>query len=495
MIPYAILSGQLQSDTLDKRSGMIRILELSPESFTFRLDNAIPMERIEKVQSVVLHFYSFAGNTYKELTLQEFQVAVVEQQPFWNLYQITTKDVQFRGCALDLSREYTRYIRLKLEEEDATVSSKMVGYPEEVEQWKDTKQGAGIANGNGIRNENGIGNKTGIENRDGIKRLCDKKEEGQVQEPDTDWNRETYQLAIGLDNRQLQEAYLRYPLEEFQKRYWQEHGLTGHPLAKQPVTHCYIGNQFCPLLFPEETVLFSLLEKMAQEQVEPVLVFSYMEESSIPQVRQILEGVADWCLGKWEEKKRSGRKCDRIELLLNDWGMMALVQEVGRKKGVDCFSSSLGVLLNKRRKDTRLLYKNGASQYIKRLWENSCNEKNYATWLREHWGIERIEYESCGYPVRVQEELDGSLHIPYYQMNTSNRCTLYAACRYGARGHQNVIKSCPGYCSRQEFQYPEGLHLKGRYNSIFGYEETSLLMGERVQEMLKQKIDRIVVTL
>lgn len=455
MIPYAILSGQLQSDTLDKRSGMIRILELSPESFTFRMDNTIPIERIEKVQSVVLHFYSFAGNNYKELTLQEFQVAVVEQQPFWNLYQIITKDVQFRGCAMDLSREYTRYIRLKLEEEDATVSSKLVGYPEEVEQWKDTEQGTGIANRNGI----------------------------------------AYQLAIGLDNRQLQEAYLRYPMEEFQKWYWQEHGLTGHPLAKQPVTHFYIGNQFCPLLFPEENVLFSLLEKMEQEQVVPVLVFSYMEESSIPQVRQILEGVADWWLGKRKEKKRSGRKCDRIELILNDWGMMALVQEVGRKKDMDCFSSSLGVLLNKRRKDTRLPYKNGASQYIKRLWENSCNEKNYATWLREHWGIERIEYESCGYPVRVQEELDGSLHIPYYQMNTSNRCTLYAACRYGDRGHQTVIKSCPGYCSRQEFQYPEGLHLKGRYNSIFGYDETSLLMGERVQEMLKQKIDRIVVTL
>ncbi len=477
MIPYAILSGQLQSDTLDKRSSMIRILELSPESFTFRLDNTIPTERIEKVQSVVLHFYSFARNTYRELTLQEFQVAVVEQQPFWNLYQITTQNVQFRGCALDLSKEYTRYIRLKLEEEDATVSSKLVGYPEEVEQWKATEQGTGIAN------------------RNGIKKPCDKAEEGQVQEPDSGWSNERYQLAIGLDNRQLQEAYLRYPLEEFQKRYWQEHGLIGHPLAKQPVTHFYIGSQFCPLLFPEETVLFSLLGKMKQEQVEPVLVFSYMEEGSIPQVRQILEGVADWWLGKRKEKKRSGRKCDRIELILNDWGMMALVQEVGREKEVDCFTGSLGVLLNKRRKDTRLPYKNGASQYIQRLWENSCNEKNYAAWLREHWGIERIEYESCGYPVRVQEELGGSLHIPYYQMNTSNRCTLYAACRYGNRGHQTVIKSCPGYCSRQEFQYPEGLHLKGRYNSIFGYDETSLLMGERVRGMLKQKIDRIVVTL
>ena len=48
-----------------------------------------------------------------------------------------------------------------------------------------------------------------------------------------------------------------------------------------------------------------------------------------------------------------------------------------------------------------------------------------------------------------------SLHIPFYQTNTSQYCPLGAVCETGERGRQKLAKKCPGYCTEYALLYPE----------------------------------------
>ena len=92
--------------------------------------------------------------------------------------------------------------------------------------------------------------------------------------------------------------------------------------------------------------------------------------------------------------------------------------------------AELGVLLNKRRKDVRLPYKHGIGNHVDSLAENNLNCGFYQDYLKNTFDIQRFEFESCGYKVTIP---DGhhSLHLPFFQTNTSQYCTLYAVCRYG----------------------------------------------------------------
>ena len=86
-----------------------------------------------------------------------------------------------------------------------------------------------------------------------------------------------------------------------------------------------------------------------------------------------------------------------------------------------------------------------------------------------------------------------SLHLPFFQTNTSQYCTLYAVCRYGDRGKQKLPENCPNYCDKKVFLYPKHLKMVGRYNSLFGYDEKILWDEKQLRDYLEQGIDRIVV--
>ncbi|MFQ8776686.1 MAG: hypothetical protein ACLR78_03355 [Roseburia sp.] len=73
----------------------------------------------------------------------------------------------------------------------------------------------------------------------------------------------------------------------------------------------------------------------------------------------------------------------------------------------------------------------------------------HRTYLRDTFGIRRYEWESCGYRQQFPEGKN-SIHVPFYQTNTSQYCTLYAACKNGERGKQELPESCPGYCREEE---------------------------------------------
>ena len=70
-------------------------------------------------------------------------------------------------------------------------------------------------------------------------------------------------------------------METFAEKYWKKWGLQEHPIAKKPVERVYIGNTFCPHLFPENDILHAMLEKAKIEgNFKLTLTFSLDQRES-----------------------------------------------------------------------------------------------------------------------------------------------------------------------------------------------------------------------
>ena len=256
-----------------------------------------------------------------------------------------------------------------------------------------------------------------------------------------------------------------------------------------------------------------MLEKAFENKLAVTIAFTYVRDNLLEETEELLQELEVWCqsrekeAGKEQEvyfpakkeqiitenlrnpinqkKKESETKYD-LEIIVNDWAMPILLQGKPHLKPV------LGVLLNKRRKDVRLPYKHGIGNHVDSLAENNLNCGFYQDYLKNTFDIQRFEFESCGYKVTIP---DGhhSLHLPFFQTNTSQYCTLYAVCRYGDRGKQELPENCPNYCDKKVFLYPKHLKMVGRYNSLFGYDEKILWDEKQLRDYLEQGIDRIVV--
>ena len=203
-----------------------------------------------------------------------------------------------------------------------------------------------------------------------------------------------------------------------------------------------------------------------------------MLEENLSETQQRLQRLAEWC----------ERKDKTVELVVNDWGTAHLAAQF------PVFSLCLGVLLNKRKKDPRMAYKLGDRTLFE---QNSVHAAFYRDYLKDEFRMERYEWESCGDTSTGKfPKGKNSLHLPFYQTNTSQYCPMYAACTKGSRGAQVPIRECPEFCERQAFLYPEHLRMVGRYNSLFGVVLTVLQEPEAMGKMYGLcEMDRIVVNL
>ena len=468
MIPFAILSGKLIRSGCEDQE--IRILELSPDSFTFRLpriyekQEAAPLTSAmdpcclsPQPESVILHFYDFGSASYREMTLGGFTLTRERTRRFYEEYRLTIDDAGYRGAVKHLTTEYLRYIRLKSEEDDAALSRELSGYPASAEENYpesfDVQKKRWFAPWDrDSENRNNTGGSWSAAALDSC------------------------ELALSLDRPDVWNRYLELPPDTFVREFWKRNHLESHPVAREKITCLYIGNQFCHMLFPSDALLFRLLDKTCRDGLKAVLAFSYVQENRMEDVSMLLKKLADWC--------RGGRE---LELVVNDWGMLSMIREAG----YSCFSLTLGLLLQKRRKDVRLGYKRGFDRYGGDLQETSLQAGFYPDYLKDRFHVKRISYESCGYPIKITPG-KASLHFPFYQMNTSQYCTLYAGCKNGDRGKQCQITECPEYCRDRVFLYPEFLNMIGRYNSLFGYDTDILTDGDRLSALLHQGVDRIV---
>lgn len=426
----------------------VRIVELGYEGFVFRTP-----ERLQGIELIRLHFLAFTKSKYQsvqiDLNQMDLKKIECEEEAFYVLYTIPVEQTDYLACVKEIIGNYSRYISLKLSEDDSGLSEELTGYPavedekyaqdfqKQKEKWfsrVDTKQ---------------------------------YKIEGE------------YELALSLDTKTGYQQYLSQGIVKFQAQRLTENYLDGHPLCQKPVKRLYIGNQFCHNLLPDKEKYIKLMEKAREEQLGITLVFTYLRDEYVEETRELLELIYQWC----KEKQQV------IEVVVNDWGMMELLNDMHPYMNL-----SLGILLNKRRKDPRYAYKLGIEENKDKLSENYLNDKEFHEILREKWNVTRFEYETGPLLIRIPEG-HHSLHFPYYQTNTSQYCTLYATCQYGDRGNQRLVRNCPYYCEEKVFLYPEHLKMVGRFNSLFGFQTSVFADSKKISGYLNQGIDRLVLTL
>lgn len=225
--------------------------------------------------------------------------------------------------------------------------------------------------------------------------------------------------ALELDRPEWYETYLKESLSVL----WQITGRKTTLPARFTQNACpdriYLGNQFCRLLFPKKEILFALLEKARSERLGVTVSFACQPEVSLKEAEQLLESLRSWC-----------QKNGSIEIVVNDWGMAQLAGRYPEQ-----FELCMGTLLNKRKKDPRLSYLKSRlpDKDTGLLAENSLNADFYQKALEKSLGFVRYEWESCGYPQKFPEGKN-SLHLPFYQTNTSQYCTLLCAVQRAQQG-------------------------------------------------------------
>ena len=459
MIPFGLLSGFMDSKE-------IRITELGENGFRFRLAEECP-----EPERFLICFYDMKKAGYRKVEIRKFEMNAVagtsaaeewcvqeNDGSFFREYSVRVEQKDYMEEVQRLAGEYNRYIRLKLEGDDGELAKALTGYPAELDEvhCESLEEQRKLWFG---------------ENSSSIRQNPDADQS--VEESFLD--KET-EFALELNNTSLYEEYLRQLLKDFLASYWQKNYLTHSWLAGRTPERFYIGNQFCHNLFPTEEQLFSIMDKMRSEGLEITLAFSYIREFMLPSVGKLLEKVDNWCCIHGMN----------VEIVVNDW---AVAEMLHGKTSHLC--PVFGTLLNKRKKDPRMKYKSGD---ISLFQQNSLNAEFYRDFLAEEFHIHRYEWESCGYP---QEFPPGknSLHLPFYQTNTSQYCPLYALCTTGDRGTQQLAEHCPKFCEKYALLYPEHLHMMGRYNSRFGVDKTCLESPEMWKKIKGIKPDRIVVNL
>lgn len=411
----------------------VQIQKVSREGFIFRTAEELP-----GVDTFSLNFYDLNQAAYQNVDLSQgaFRIETAKKKPYWQEYRVFVKDLTYKEEIQKLVLGYGRYIRLKLEEDDGELTQVMTGYP----AWKDEIYSESLEE----QKEKWFA---------GEKKTLEAEEHRKAEQ--TRKMRKTLEMALELDRPELYDAYLSKGIRNFIKEYWRQNGLENCAAAKRLPERLYFGNQFCHLLFPEEPVLLSMMEQAYQEDLKITLSFSYVRDYLLEETAELLKKLDAWCLG---------RNC-QIEVVVNDWGMADILQ-----KETSHLVPVLGILLNKRKKDPRMPWKKGN---LKLLERNSLNAEFYRTYLKQEFGIERYEWETCGYP---QDFPDGKhfVHLPFYQTNTSQYCTLAAGCQRGDRGKQKLLTKCPFYCQEKVYLYPDHLQMTGRYNSLFALDRESL---------------------
>ncbi len=475
MLPFGLIAGFAGEKE-------IRIIELAENGFTFRT-----AEKIADPELFRVCFYHYPKLEYEQVELHSYTLECSGKYEFYNEYTLymdnmddneNTEFIEYRKQVQCLLGWYDRYIQMKLLGDSEELASSMTAYPE---------------NGDVVTARSFEEQKKvwflGKENRGGEKEA--EVEEKTVQEEKTKLGAglksgqesQVFEYALELDNPWLYEEYLAQDLATFMENYWKRNHLSGYWFSDCRPQRLYIGNSFCHLLFPKEDQLFWLLEKAKKDGLQVTLPFSYIREFMLENTGQLIEKLEKWC----EENKVT------LEIQVNDWAMAEML------KSKSALIPVLGALLNKRKKDPRLHYKTKTMEQMETdadrfLSENNLNADFYREYLEKEYGIARYEWESCGYDMAFPVGKN-SLHLPFYQTNTSQYCTLHAKCTTGERGKQKLVKQCPGFCKDYAFLYPDHLKMVGRYNSLFALDDRISEVKEMLKKWKAAGADRLVVNL
>lgn len=437
MIPYGLLAGIVDGQE-------VRITQLGENGFQFRM-----ADKKENIREIRLQFFMEHEHCYREIQILGDQIQSVEEKSFFTEYTVWTEVNEYQQCVQQLLSDYWNYITLKMTETDGEVAAAYTDYPVHLDEEY-------------------------AESLEAQKEEWFREAAGKVKEQELS---DRVEMALELDTPQLYQEWLQKSTEEYEKEYWETRGLQFHPLAKKKIERLYIGNTFCPHLCPQKEMLAEMLKKAKREQRTVTLTFPWIKEGQI-------EGVMD-CLEFLEAQEEYLPD----EMVINDWGTLHLLEK-WKQKTKASVSINLGTLLSRPKKDNRLRYLNADTAYFR---ETGLNSGFYREYLEKHQ-IRRYELEVCGHDLVIPKGRH-SLHLPFFQTNTAQFCTLYAKVVSGDRGRQQAIEQCPQYCRELAFLYPKHLEMFGQYNTLFGFDRKSLEEMEYLNQYIRQGIDRIVINL
>lgn len=276
MLPYGLLSAVMQESPGNRKE--IQITEMAEEGFCFRTARAICSP-----QKLEVCFYDMERAEYGTVVITEFEICREKEEDFFTQFLVWTEQEEYRRQVQKLVRQYSKYIRLKLED-DGELESELTGYPSEFDgehcssleeqrqYWFAEKAGRAEINMEIL---------------------------------------EHTEFAIELDCPERYTAYLQKSLPEFYHDYLRKNHLQGSGLEARIPDRIYIGNQFCHLLFPEEELLFAMLEKAKKEFTAVTLSFTYVGEILLEDTFALLRKIDHWCSKNELE----------MECVVNDWGM------------------------------------------------------------------------------------------------------------------------------------------------------------------------------
>lgn len=498
MIPFAILAGRITTETENELE--IRILELAPDFFTFRL----PVDwqkRNGKIEHISLSFYQRDCVAYCTVVLQEKHIetetcsdedsdsyakcSILGLQreavdSFSETWRVETESEIYRNAVYQLTREYVSYIEDKTLLEDWELANKMTSYPAEKETLFSKDYQSWL---NGIREK--IVDEYDEQSWKWTEKFAlnylmfDKDENGTIENglsarilSNTDFENQDLTACISLENEKQIHDFLKKMRDEFWTDYWKEimdkdntdSGRTiYHPLQTIPITEILLGNSYCLNLLPKAELVKAVLHKAAKYEMTVTLVLAPVPESGFVEVMKFVDEI-ELLVEEMQKKRVSMERTDELKAYaiaaqadhkfikwqVNDYGMYEALQKR--------VSTEKGVLLQKTKRDPRRKYRN----------EDNESDKNL---------------------MRIGDRV----FLPFYQTNTATFCTLYAAVCEGERGKQLRVQECPKYCKEHCFLYPEHLDMVGRYNSLFGVCIESLADGSVLENLVEKGIKKIIL--
>lgn len=420
----------------------VRIKRLSPKSLSVRTSKEIDINNLK------VAFYIFNESDYIELDIEKYEVISIKKEKFCIIYELNVNNKEYEHNVRRVVRDYLNYINLRVFGCEGEFSRDMIGYPAELDY-------------DYYENHN-------LE-----------LEEWMAEIDEDAWNGielGEVELAIQLDNYDRYYDFLSMNIDEFKDYYFSRNYIRNNTLLHKELTRIYIGNEFCHNLFPDVELLISMLDKCYKTSLDITICTTYMMEHHASYYIDMIDRIYRWC-------RESNY---RVEIVINDYGMIDLLSDK-----VDYISMSLGCLLNKRKRDPRYKYKRDIAMHPRLISQNILNNSRYIELLEDN-KIYRHEYESCGYIMDIAVGYN-SLHLPFYQTNTSQLCPLYAKVTYNNRGYQISVDNCGRLCRKFYFSYPKHLKMLGRYNSIFAFDRDILDNDNIIRSYISQGIDRIVL--
>lgn len=280
------------------------------------------------------------------------------------------------------------------------------------------------------------------------------------------------EFAFNINSFELYKQFSDMEIEEAIQNNLEKSKIISCGIFVKPFSRIYIGNEFCPNIFPSTDKLITIMNKAHKKEYGITLASSYLNEDAITILKERFEAVHRWCMDK----------CCSVEVVVNDWGVLNII------KDYTTLTPILGRLLNRRKKDPRTSWWWGFDKISDEFMENNLNCKHFADYLHNH-KVDRYEYESCINDIRIAEG-DHSLHFPFYQINTSAFCLLNAHCNL--KKPELVSSGCSGYCSEFYFKYPKHLNMIGKGTSIFGFDKTIFVNIDKLKAYIEGGVDRLV---